>query len=107
MKKKRGRPKGSKNKPKTTLDAPRKRGRPKGSKNKPKQVESEKKRGRPRLKPVQTKVFPEYEGVNFVARVKGPSSDSHRWIAVLDNQRIGFYKTPEEASVAYQQAKKR
>lgn len=36
-KKKRGRPKGSKNKPKVASESPKKRGRPKGSKNKPKQ----------------------------------------------------------------------
>jgi len=55
--KKRGRPKGSKNKPKDTLTEPptepKKRGRPKGSKNKPKDTPTEpptelKKRGRPK-----------------------------------------------------------
>jgi len=51
---KRGRPKGSKNKPKVVAEAaaPKKRGRPKGSKNKPKVVEvvatAPKKRGRPK-----------------------------------------------------------
>jgi len=50
--KKRGRPAGSKNKPKDVVpDAPKKRGRPAGSKNKPKDVapatETPKKRGRP------------------------------------------------------------
>ena len=55
--KKRGRPKGSKNKPKDTIIEPpsesKKRGRPKGSKNKPKDTQTEqpsepKKRGRPK-----------------------------------------------------------
>ena len=55
MKRKRGRPKGSKNKPKVETKVPKKRGRPKGSKNKPKAIV--KKRGRPRIKPIQTKVF--------------------------------------------------
>ena len=51
--KKRGRPKGSKNKPKDTPTEvptePKKRGRPKGSKNKPKDTPTQpKKRGRPK-----------------------------------------------------------
>ena len=85
----------------------RKRGRPKGSKNKPKQLESAKKRGRPRLKPTQTKVFPEYEGVSMVMRKPGPKSESHRFVAVDGNDVIGYYRTPEEASKAYNENTKR
>ena len=75
------------------------RGRPKGSKNKPKQ--EAKKRGRPRVKPVQKRIFPDYEGVSMVIRKPGPKSDSHRFVAVDGNEVIGYYKTPEEASKAY------
>ena len=84
----------------------RKRGRPKGSKNKPKKEEQKKKLGRPRLNKGQSKIFPEYDGVSLVARVKGPNSDSHRWVAVDGNERIGYYKTPLEAYRAYEEAQK-
>tara|TARA_R100001594_G_C4019209_1_gene258774 strand:- start:452 stop:778 length:327 start_codon:yes stop_codon:yes gene_type:complete len=107
MQKKRGRPKGSKNKPKTTSSIPKKRGRPKGSKNKPKTESEPKKRGRPKLTRGCTKIFPEYEGVSLVARIKGGNSETHRWVAVDGNERIGFYKTPLEAHHAYQEAQKR
>ena len=83
------------------------RGRPKGSKNKPKLDSQPKKRGRPRLNPVQTKVFREYEGVSMVVRKPGPKSDSHRFVAVDGNEVIGYYKTPEEASKAYNENTKR
>jgi len=105
MKRKRGRPKGSKNKPKVETKVPKKRGRPKGSKNKPKPEVIIKKRGRPRIKPIQTKVFQEYEGVSMVVRKPGPQSDSHRFVAVMKDEVIGYYKTPEEASLAYQERK--
>ena len=105
MKRKRGRPKGSKNKPKVEATTPKKRGRPKGSKNKPKKETQVKKRGRPRVKPVQTKVFPEYEGVSMVARKQGPQSDSHRFVAVYKDEVIGYYRTPEEASLAFAERK--
>ena len=52
VKRGRGRPKGSKNKPKTDNQPKRKRGRPKGSKNKPKIDTTPKKRGRPRKNPI-------------------------------------------------------
>ena len=79
------------------------RGRPKGSKNKPKQ--EQKKRGRPRVKPIQKKVFPEYEGVSMVTRAPGPKSDSHRFVAVDGNEVIGYFRTPEEASKACKESK--
>ena len=72
--KKRGRPKGSKNKPKDTPtevpNEPKKRGRPKGSKNKPKDTSTEvppepKKRGRPKgskNKPKDTSTHPKKRG---------------------------------------------
>ena len=82
------------------------RGRPKGSKNKPKQETVTKKRGRPRIKPIQKKVFPEYEGVSMVTRAPGPKSDSHRFVAVDGNEVIGYYRTPEEASKAYKESKR-
>jgi hypothetical protein len=81
------------------------RGRPKGSKNKPKQ--EVKKRGRPRVKPIQKKVFPDYEGVSMVIRSPGPKSESHRFVAVDGNEVIGYYRTPEEASKAYNENTKR
>lgn len=100
IKRKRGRPKGSKNKPKMNTE-PKKRGRPKGSKNKPKIPIEPKKRGRPRkIKEPQKSGF-EHEGVKFVARKKGPQSDTHRWVAVFNNEVIGYYKTPEDAAKAY------
>ena len=80
------------------------RGRPKGSKNKPKQ--EVKKRGRPRIKPVQKKVFPDYEGVSMVIRKPGPKSESHRFVAVDNNEVIGYYRSPEEASKAYNENKR-
>jgi hypothetical protein len=79
------------------LGSNKSRGRPKGSKNKPKP----KKRGRPR-KEKPTKIeWASYPGVSFVQRKPGPKADSHRWVAVLGNQVIGYFKTPEEASKAY------
>ena len=105
IKRKRGRPKGSKNKPKITTE-PRKRGRPKGSKNKPKIATEPKKRGRPRKIKEPQKSWPEYEGVKFVARKRGPQSDTHRWIAVFNNEVIGYYKTPEDAAKAYNENQK-
>jgi hypothetical protein len=105
LKRKRGRPKGSKNKPKTIQEPEKKRGRPRGSKNKPKIDTQSKSRGRPRIKPVQTKVFPEYEGVSMVIRKPGPKSESHRFVAVNNNEVIGYYRSPEEASRAYNENK--
>ena len=108
VKRKRGRPKGSKNKPKKLVEEPkRKRGRPKGSKNKPKVIEEPKrKRGRPRKESKPPKSWPEYEGVSWVKRRKGPQSESHRWVAVFDHNVVGYYKTPEEASKAYNEINK-
>jgi len=97
VKRKRGRPKGSKNKPKQAV---KRRGRPKGSKNKPK-LET-KKRGRPRLKPVQTTIFPILEGVSLVRRAPGPRSDTHRWVACDGNDVIGYFKTQKAAHEAYE-----
>ena len=80
----------------------RKRGRPKGSKNKPKKLieEPKRKRGRPKKINEPAKAWPQFEGVSWVKRKKGPQSDTHRWAAVIGDQLIGYYKTPEEASKA-------
>ena len=102
---KRGRPKGSKNKPKITTE-PRKRGRPKGSKNKPKITTEPKKRGRPRKTNEPQKSWPEHEGIKFVSRKRGPHSDTHRWIAVFNNEVIGYYKTSQDAAKAYNENQK-
>ena len=59
-----------------------------------------KKRGRPRKIRKPKKMF-EHEGVRLVIRKPGPQSETHRWVAVDGNQRIGYYKTPEEAMRAY------
>ena len=103
IKRKRGRPKGSKNKPKKLIEEPkRKRGRPRGSKNKPKILieEPKRKRGRPKKIKEPAKAWPQFEGVSWVKRKKGPQSDTHRWAAVIGDQLIGYFKTPEEASKA-------
>jgi len=105
IKRKRGRPKGSKNKPKITTE-PRKRGRPKGSKNKPKIATEPKKRGRPKKIKEPIKSWGEHEGISWVARKRGPQSDTHRWIAVFNNEVIGYYKTPEDAAKAYNENQK-
>tara|TARA_R110002096_G_C14421074_1_gene709130 strand:+ start:28 stop:378 length:351 start_codon:yes stop_codon:yes gene_type:complete len=76
-----------------------KRGRPKGSKNKPKVLP--KKPGRPRKEKPSKIEWAVYPGVSFVRRKAGLRSDSHRWVAVLGNQVIGYFKTAEAASKAY------
>lgn len=77
------------------------RGRPKGSKNKPKIDTTPKKRGRPRKNPIASKKIANFEGVSLTKRIPGPGSDTHRWVAVIDNEVIGYFKTPEEAAEAY------
>jgi len=81
----------------------RKRGRPKGSKNKPKKiaVEPKKKRGRPRKIKEPVKSRSDHEGISWVARKRGPQSDTHRWIVAINNEVIGYYKTFADASKAY------
>ena len=83
----------------------RKRGRPKGSKNKPKKIteQPKKKRGRPRKIKEPVKSWSEHEGISWVVRKKGPQSDTHRWIAVINNDVIGYYKTFVDASKAYKE----
>ena len=76
------------------------RGRPKGSKNKPKIQLEKKKRGRPRKVKESLQVWPSFEGVSFVKRKSGNNSETHRWAAVIDGQVIGYFKTPEEAHKA-------
>jgi len=85
----------------------RKRGRPKGSKNKPKIATEPQKRGRPKKIKEPIKSWGDCEGISWVARKRGPQSDTHRWIAVIDNRMIGYYKTAEAASRAYNEDKKR
>lgn len=86
----------------------RKRGRPKGSKNKPKAIidEPKRKRGRPRKIKEPVKSWGDHEGISWVARKRGPQSDTHRWIAVFNNEVIGYYKTPEDAAKAYDENQK-
>ena len=76
IKRKRGRPKGSKNKPKTIV---KKRGRPKGSKNKPKP--EAKKRGRPRKEAVQKTVYPMVDGISLVRRAAGSNKETRIYAA--------------------------
>lgn len=85
----------------------RKRGRPKGSKNKPKVNVPPKKRGRPKKIKETQKAWQEYEGVNLVARKRGPNSDTHRWVAVFNDRVINYYKTPQDAAKAYNENKSR
>lgn len=92
IKRKRGRPKGSKNKPKTIV---KKRGRPKGSKNKPKP--EAKKRGRPRKEAVQKTVYPMVDGISLVRRAPGSNKENHRFVVCPDNEVIGYYKSFNEA----------
>ncbi len=80
------------------------RGRPKGSKNKPKT--SPKKRGRPRKEKPAKIEWSAHPGVSFVQRKRGQNSDSHRWVAVLGNEVIGYYKTSQDAEQAYNENKK-
>jgi len=77
----------------------RKRGRPKGSKNKPKI--QPKKRGRPKKEKLDVHPWERCSGISLVRRKDGPHSNTHRWVAVSNNQVIGYYKTPEEAEKAY------
>ena len=86
--------------------AKRKRGRPKGSKNKPKDITEPRKRGRPRKIKETSQSPAEHKGVKFVVRKPGPNSDTHRWIAVINNKVIGYYKTVADASKAYDEDKK-
>jgi ABC-type glycerol-3-phosphate transport system substrate-binding protein len=105
IKRKRGRPKGSKNKPKMNTE-PKKCGRPKGSKNKPKIATEPKKRGRPKKIKEPIKSWGDHEGISWVARKRGPQSDTHRWIAVFNNEVIGYYKTSQDAAKAYNENQK-
>ena len=86
----------------------RKRGRPKGSKNKPKKIieEPKRKRGRPKKIKEPVKSWGDHEGISWVARKRAPQSDTHRWIAVFNNEVIGYYKTPEDAAKAYNENQK-
>ena len=86
--------------------AKRKRGRPKGSKNKPKDITEPRKRGRPRKIKETSQSPAEHKGVKFVVRKPGPNSDTHRWIAVFNNEVIGYYKTPQDATKAYNENQK-
>ena len=107
LKRKRGRPKGSRNKPKV-VEPPKKRGRPKGSKNKPKKIveEPKRKRGRPKKIKIPAPSWGDHKGISWVARKRGPQSDTHRWIAVFNNEVIGYYKTFADASKAYNENQK-
>jgi hypothetical protein len=82
----------------------RKRGRPKGSKNKPKNLieEPKRKRGRPRKikEPINSSL--QHEGVSWTVRKRGPQSDTHRWVAYDKNQVIGYYKTLTDAMRAHE-----
>ena len=86
----------------------RKRGRPKGSKNKPKKIieEPKRKRGRPKKIKESVKSWADHEGISWVARKVVPQSNTHRWIAVINNKVIGYYKTFIDASKAYDEDKK-
>ena len=86
------------------MEQKRKRGRPKGSKNKPKKGKIEpikKKRGRPKKMPQLRKILPIYQGVSFVKRAKAAQSETHRWVAYIGNQVIGFFKTQKDAIKAH------
>jgi hypothetical protein len=80
------------------LEPKKQRGRPKGSKNKP---SVPKKRGRPKMARPASIKWAVYPGVSYVQRKPGPKADSHRWVAVVGNEVIGYFKTPEAAAKAY------
>ena len=65
-----------------------------------------KKRGRPKKEKPSQHPWVRCLGVSFVKRSPGPSADSHRWVAVHDNQVIGYYKTHEAAEQAYNEITK-
>ena len=65
-----------------------------------------KRRGRPRKIKKAPKSAMEHKGVRFVARKASPQSNTHRWIAVFNNEVIGYYKTPEDAAKAYNENRK-
>ena len=60
------------------------------------------KRGRPRKIKEPIKSWGEHEGISWVARKRGPQSDTHRWIVVINNEAIGYYKTFADAVKAYE-----
>jgi len=102
---KRGRPQGSKNKKKKTLESPKRmRGRPKGSKNKNKKTidQPKRKRGRPRKDKTAKNTYPSLEGVRFV-RCKEGMKFIHGWVAFDGEQVIGYYKTQTAAHKAYKE----
>ena len=97
-KKKRGRPAGSKNKKKASTSknsAALRRVRAKF----PKKDET-KKRGRPRIHAIQTRVYPDLEGVSLVVR-NTSTGYNREWVACLGNDVIGYYKYQEDAHKAY------
>jgi len=107
-KRKRGRPKGSKNKKKKILEVvtpKRKRGRPPGSKNKPKVVNPTKKKpGRPRIHKTQSS-YPKIDGVSLVVR-KTAQGITREWVVYDGIQVIGYYKHQDAAAKALKEIKK-
>ena len=58
-----------------------------------------KKRGRPRKARPKKIIWELPEGVRFVVRSpKVPQANTHRWIAVVDNEVAGYYKTIQDAA---------
>jgi hypothetical protein len=63
--------------------------------------EPKRKRGRPKKPKEKPQSWPQYEGVSYVVRKHDhPQANTHKWVAVIDNRAIGYYKTPHEANEA-------
>ena len=59
------------------------------------------KRGRPKKIKEKQKSWNEYKGVSYIIlRPDHPKATTHRWVAVIENQVVGYYKNPEEANAA-------
>jgi len=59
------------------------------------------KRGRPRKIKEKSTKWELPEGIHFVARAAShPQSQSHRWMAFVNNRVIGYYRSQNEAIAA-------
>lgn len=63
--------------------------------------EPKRKRGRPKKIKEKPQSWPEYEGVKHITlRQDHPQAQTHKWVAVIENQVVGYYKNPEDANEA-------
>ena len=64
-------------------------------------IEPKRKRGRPKKIKEKQLSWAKWEGVCYVAlRRDHPQAQSHRWVAIIENKVIGYYKNPAEANAA-------